>query len=159
VIYFAFGSNMDPKQMTARCPSHRVLGRGFLADHALCFPRRSPVRRCGTAGLAQAGGQGIWGVLYELDRADLARLHQAEGYAPGRPADHNRHDFVEIDVRLGSADGETVRAFTYLARADDSGAGPSADYMKHLIDGAEHHRLPKTYVETLKKIESGGVKS
>jgi hypothetical protein len=159
MIYFAFGSNMDPEQMTARCPSHRVLGRGFLADHALCFPRRSPVRRCGTAGLAPAAGQGIWGVLYELDPSDLERLHQSEGYAPNRPADHNRHDFIEIDIRRDGPDGEPVSAFTYLARADDSGAAPSADYLRHLIEGAEYHGLPKTYVEMLKLIESGAVTS
>jgi len=152
MIYFAFGSNMDPRQMAARCPSHRVLGRGFLADHRLCFPRRSPVRHCGTAGLAPAAGHGLWGVLYALAESDLVRLHAAEGYAPGRAAEENRHDFVEIEVRLDSADGTIMRAFTYIARPDTSGAAPSADYLRHLIDGAEHHGLPNSYVIQLRSV-------
>jgi len=152
VIYFAFGSNMDPVQMAERCPSHRAVGRGVLPGHRLCFPRRSPVRRCGTAGLSPAAGHVIWGVLYELDRSDLERLHQAEGYAPGRSPEQNRHDFVAIKVRRDGPDGEPILAFTYLARADDSGAAPSADYMKHLIEGAEHHGLPKHYVTALQSI-------
>ena len=152
MIYFAFGSNMDPRQMAARCPAHRAIGRASLADHRLCFPRRSPVRHCGTAGLLPAGGHVIWGVLYELAGSDLVRLHAAEGYAPGRRAEENRHDFVEIEVRLDSASGTKMRAFTYVARPDNSGAAPSADYLRHLIDGAEHHGLPNTYVAQLRSV-------
>jgi len=152
MIYFAFGSNMDPGQMAERCPAHRALGRAVLPGHRLCFPRRSPVRSCGTAGLASAAGHGLWGVLYELAESDLVRLHAAEGYAPGRRAEENRHDFVEIEVRLGSVEGKTLRAFTDIARPDKSGAVPSADYLPHLIDGAEHHGLPNTYVALLRSI-------
>jgi hypothetical protein len=153
MIYFAFGSNMDPAQMTARCPSHKVLGRAFLPDHELCFPRRSPKRDCGTAGLSRAKGGGVWGVLYALDEADLAKLHQAEGYSPDRGAGQNRHDYIEIAIRLEGPKGEEVSAFTYLARPDGSGAAPSPDYVRHLIKGAEHHRLPGAYVAKLKLIE------
>ena len=154
MIYFAFGSNMDPAQMQTRCPSHKVLGCAVIPDHRLCFPRRSPIRGCGTAGLAPAAGQGVWGVLYELSEADLPRLHQAEGYAPGRPAGDNRHDFLEIEVRHEVPDGQKVRAFIYRARPDQSGAAPSADYMKHLIEGAEHHALPEPYIRLLRSVET-----
>jgi hypothetical protein len=154
MIYFAFGSNMDPAQMKARCPSRKVLGRAVLPDHSLCFPRRSPIRNCGTAGLAPAAGQGVWGVLYDLSEEDLPRLHQAEGYAPGRSAGDNRHDFLEIEVRGEAPDGEKVPAFIYRARPDGSGAGPSADYMKHLIEGAEDHALPESYIRLLRSVET-----
>jgi hypothetical protein len=152
VIYFAFGSNMDPVQMAERCPAHRALGRAVLPGHRLCFPRRSPKRQCGTAGLSPADGHIIWGVLYELAECDLVRLHAAEGYAPGRAAEENRHDFVAIEVRLGSVEGKTLRAFTYVARPDTSGAVPSAEYLRHVFDGAEHPGLPNNYVALLQSI-------
>jgi hypothetical protein len=152
MIYFAFGSNMDPAQMAARCPSHKVLGRAFLPDHALCFPRRSPKRRCGTAGLARGAASGVWGVLYALNAADLARLHEAEGYVSGPAADQNRHDFVVIEVKRSGPCGETMSAFAYLARPDGSGARPSADYMRHLIDGAVFHALPQAYLDELRAV-------
>jgi hypothetical protein len=155
MIYFAFGSNMDPAQMKDRCPSHKVLGRAYLPDHDLCFPRRSPKRGCATAGIAQAVGQEVWGVLYELDESDQARLHDAEGYAPGRVPDQNRHMLVEIAVRYGGPQGETVSAHIYLARADGIGAAPSSDYMRHLIRGAEHHALPAAYIERLLAVMAG----
>ena len=53
-FYFAYGSNMSRRQMTERCPDHECLGIAVLKDHALCFPRTSPVRNCGVAGLAEA---------------------------------------------------------------------------------------------------------
>jgi gamma-glutamylcyclotransferase (GGCT)/AIG2-like uncharacterized protein YtfP len=154
VIYFAFGSNMDPVQMGARCPSHRVVGVGYLHDHALCFPRRSPARACATAGLLAAEGRGVWGVLYALDETEIDALHEAEGYWPARPEHESRHLLVEVEVRRGGPDGDVVAAFLYRAQPDGSDALPSEDYMRHLISGAEHHRLPQAYVRTLRSIET-----
>jgi AIG2-like family len=148
MIYFAYGSNMDPEQMRRRCPGHKVLGRAFLPDYALCFPRRSPVRKCATAGITRADGEGVWGVLYELDAFDQTRLHVAEGYVPGGPAGLNRHTVEFVEVR-GGPEGARLTAYTYLARPDKSGALPSEDYLDHLLRGAEHHRLPQDYVEKL----------
>ena len=38
MLYFAFGSNLDPDQMRARCPAHQVVGMAVLRDHKLIFP-------------------------------------------------------------------------------------------------------------------------
>jgi len=154
MIYFAFGSNMDPVQMAIRCPGHRVLGAAYLPGYALCFPRRSPSRRCATAGLMAAVERGVWGVLYELEEIHAAALHAAEGYIPDGPVHENRHLLVQVEVRHGGPEGEAVVACLYLARPDRSGARPSADYLSHLIRGAEHHGLPEAYVESLRLIET-----
>ena len=37
VLYFAYGSNLDPEQMASRCPSARVAFLARLADHRLDF--------------------------------------------------------------------------------------------------------------------------
>jgi gamma-glutamylcyclotransferase (GGCT)/AIG2-like uncharacterized protein YtfP len=154
VIYFAFGSNMDPAQMRARCPSHRVLGVAYLEDHALCFPRRSPARACATAGLSAAEGKGVWGVLYALDETEIDALHEAEGYGPDRPEHENRHVLVEVEVRHGGPEGDVVTAVLYRAQPDGSDALPSEAYMRHLISGAEHHGLPQAYIRALRLIET-----
>jgi len=155
VIYFAFGSNMDPQQMKERCPSHKVRGRGCLPNFELCFPRRSPKRKCATAGFASAAGKVVWGVLYELDERDTASLHRAEGYVPGRAAEENRHNLEEIQVRLDSVNGATVAAFTYVAYPDELETAPSAEYLDHLISGAQHHGLPEAYLVRLVAIKAG----
>ena len=154
MIYFAFGSNMDPQQMRERCPSHKVRGRACLPNFELCFPRRSPKRKCATAGFAPADGNLVWGVLYELDEKDAASLHRAEGYVPGRAAEKNRHNLEEIQVRLDGLNGEAVAALTYVACPDRLGAAPSQEYMAHLISGAQHYGLPKAYLERLEAIKA-----
>jgi len=154
MIYFAFGSNMDPEQMKVRCPSHEVLGRAYLLDFDLCFPRRSPKRGCGTAGIVPGVGKIVWGVLYALTESDLPSLHQAEGYAPGGQPEQNRHTLEQIEVRVGSPEGALISAHIYLARPDGTGALPSPDYMNHLIGGAAHHGLPPAYVETLRAVKT-----
>ncbi len=154
MIYFAFGSNMDPQQMSERCPSHKVRGRACLLNFQLCFPRRSPNRECATAGFVQAEGEILWGVLYELNDRDMASLHEAEGYVPGRVAEKNRHTLAEIQVRLESANSETVVALTYIARPDGLETAPSQDYMDHLIRGAQHHGLPQAYLVRLEAMRA-----
>jgi AIG2-like family len=154
MIYFAFGSNMDPRQMGERCPSHEVRGRACLPDFELCFPRRSPSRQCATAGFAPAEGAVVWGVLYELNDKDAASLHQAEGYVPGGSSEQNRHNLEEIQVRLDGLNGEAVAAFTYVAYPDELGAEPSREYMDHLISGAQHHGLPEAYLVRLVAIKT-----
>jgi hypothetical protein len=154
VVYFAFGSNMDPAQIRARCPSHRVLGVAYLQDHALCFPRRSPMRGCATAGLVTAEGDGVWGVLCALDETEMDALHEAEGYVPDRPDHENRHLLVGAEVRHGGPGGDVVTAFLYRAQPDGSSVLPSEDYIRHLISGAEHHGLPVAYIRALRSIET-----
>ena len=41
-VYFAYGSNLDPDVMRARCPAHRYLCRAILHDHVLVFRGRDP---------------------------------------------------------------------------------------------------------------------
>lgn len=66
MLYFAYGSNMWREQMRERCPDHECLGVAVLKDHALCFPRSSPIRLCGVAGIAASPGAEVWGVVYRL---------------------------------------------------------------------------------------------
>jgi hypothetical protein len=72
VLYFAYGSNMDPTQMQARCPDARFVSLACLNGHVLCFPRRSKTRGCGVSSILAKDGCETWGVIYELSDADLA---------------------------------------------------------------------------------------
>lgn len=148
-IYFAYGSNLDVEQMARRCPGHRVLGRALLADYRLCFPRRSLVRGCGTAGIEPCPGGQVWGALYVLTSEDVRALHAHEGFDPHGPAHANRHVPTHVEVATGEG---RLRAYTYLAVPDGSGALPSPDYLGHLLRGAVHHGLPQDYVAWLRAL-------
>ena len=87
MIYFAYASNLDERQMALRCPGARATGVAQLASHRLCFPRRSPVRDCAVASIEPHAGSIVWGVTYDMSSEDMRRLDAREGYDPSLPAD------------------------------------------------------------------------
>ncbi len=152
MLYFAYGSNLDPAQMAARCPDHRTVGIARLVDFRLCFPRFSPRRLCASAGIEAAPGEEVWGALYAVSAADLVVLHESEGYDPQGPRERNRYLFAEIMAEAVEA-GPT-RAMTYFAVPDGTTALPSRAYVGHIIAGARHHRLPAAYLDRLLRVET-----
>lgn len=149
--YFAYGSNMDPRQMRVRCPSSRALGRALLEDHALRFTRWSPRRACGVADVVPSPGDTVWGVVYELDDDDGTRLDGFEGFVPGR--DGNGYRRVDRSVLVDGDGHRRVGVMTYeVCERSTDRLLPSAAYLRHLLDGAEHWGLPAEYLATLRAI-------
>jgi gamma-glutamylcyclotransferase len=152
--YFAYGSNLDPDQMAARCPSAAFAGRAVLEGHALAFTRWSTRRRCGVADVVPAPGGRVWGVVYTMSEADGLRLDGFEGYAPGRA--WNWYTRVERTVALDGDPQRPLVATTYevVERADVPFA-PSRAYLDHLVRGAAHWQLPDAYQAHLRSIATG----
>ncbi len=149
MLYFAYGSNMCREQMRQRCPDHEHVGVAVLPAHALCFPRTSPVRNCGVAGLIEKAGAEVWGVVYRLNDRDLATLDRREGYDPTKSPQVNRYTRQPVRVLMG---GKALDCFTYVARPEPGTHVPSAAYLATIILGAEENGLPARYVEALKLV-------
>lgn len=151
VIYFAYGSNMDPAQMRERCPGAEARGAGYLAEYRLCFPRWSDRRLHAVASIEPSQGERVWGVLYHMTPEDWRFLHAIEGHL-GEGHALNGYDLIAVEV---SATVETVAARTYVANVNpkrpDAGL-TSARYLRQLIDGAIAHRLPDDYVDMLRAV-------
>jgi hypothetical protein len=165
MLYFAFGSNLDPEQMRERCPAHRQIGVAVLRDHKLVFPIFSESWAGGVASLQLSHGNDVWGVLHELSEEDLAALDGHEGFrGPGDA--HNLYERQHVWVELvRPEDGSVprrVKAEAYLAHTANPSA-PSRRYMEAVVRGARAHRLPDDYIAVLTRIpvlpeetESGG---
>jgi len=150
MLYFAYGSNLDPVQMKQRCPGAEIVGPARLPDHRLCFPRRSPIRLCAVASVEPHPGSVVHGVLYEVGESDMARLDAREGYDPAQPDAVHRYRRVGISV-LGPDDAAMV-AEVYIAVPEPEPGLPSPDYMRHIIDGALAHAFPEDYLALLRGI-------
>jgi len=79
-FYFAYGSNMDEKQMRERCPNSKSLGIGILQDYKIGFTRFSNGRDSAVADVLISPGDCVWGVIYETTDEDLSRLDVFEGH-------------------------------------------------------------------------------
>ncbi len=141
-LYFAYGSNMSSERLCGRTPSAVPLGRARLAHHGLRWHKlgRDGSGKCDIEP-ADAPGESVWGVLYEIGRADKHALDTVEGLGVG---------YNEQTVRVETANG-VEKALTYKARPDkiDPTLRPLAWYKAHVLRGAREHGLPEEYVRRI----------
>lgn len=151
MLYFAYGSNLDPEQMARRCPGHAVVGLAELRDHKLTFPLTSHDWGGGVASVGVSHGASVWGMVYELSEDGVASLDRYEGYK-GPGDQHNVYDRETVSVQLVRADdgsfARRLHASIYLARPANP-SPPSRRYLDAVLRGARHHRLPGDYVTRL----------
>lgn len=150
MLYFAYGSNMDPVQMKTRCRSSEVVGIAVLHDHQLCFPRLSKSRGCGVASVVASAGKQAWGVVYDLTPADAEALDASEGIRVGRDTSLNSYNRVEVAVLVGDV---ATMVSTYVALPQVRPPLPNLAYLTHLRVGARHHKLPEYYIALLDALE------
>ena len=134
--YLAYGSNMDVRQMALRCPDAVILGSASLSAHA--FLINTP----GVATVIPASNQVVHGVLWEISPADEARLDRYEGVAS---------EFYRKDIaRVRATDGAETDALIYLA-SDVRPGQARTGYMERILEAAEYHHLPETYIAALRE--------
>jgi gamma-glutamylcyclotransferase (GGCT)/AIG2-like uncharacterized protein YtfP len=158
MLYFAYGSNLDPVQMGSRCPTAQTVGLAGLHDHRLAFPRNSETWGGGTSGIVPSHGPTVWGVLFDVTQACLDTLDTNEGFrGPGHPDNH--YDREQVTVELTRPDDGSiprrVRAWTYVARPAKP-TPPSRRYLDTIVRGARHHRLPEEYIAALAATQAVG---
>ncbi len=141
--YFAYGSNMNSRQMRSRCPSARAWSTAALRDYRLTFIQPHDDWGGGVAGLVPDPNQIVEGVVYELSEEDLKRLDRFE------PVEDGKYWRELVDVYLPN--DRAVEVWTYFGSVF-SGApfAPSARYLGMLLKGATEHGLSQDYVSKLK---------
>ena len=151
MLYFAYGSNLDPEQMQSRCPGAAVVGLAALHDHRLAFPLYSNHWRGGVSSIQLAHAQTVWGMLFDLSEEQMLGLDRFEGFR-GPGDQHNVYDREQITVELTRPDDGSfprrVRAWAYVARPSNP-SPPSRRYLETVLRGARHHRLPEEYIAKL----------
>jgi gamma-glutamylcyclotransferase (GGCT)/AIG2-like uncharacterized protein YtfP len=154
ITYFAYGSNMLLERLKSRVPSARVLGTATLGGYALRFNKLSKDGSGKATIVPSADPQAVvYGVLYQLDDDERARLDKAEGLGNGYQIRHLR---VRRD-----GEGAEEEAFTYVATpgAIRDDLPPFRWYKDMVINGATQNRLPESYVrqiEAVKAVEDPG---
>jgi gamma-glutamylcyclotransferase len=141
-LYFAYASNMDEREMRARCPSARCLGAARLDAHRLAFSRRSVMSGTGVADVVPAADGEVWGVLYGLDEEDLDALDRKEGNGWAYKRERQRV--------TPAAGGPALQAILYaVIEKEPHEVPPSREYLGRVLRAAEAHALPPHYVAML----------
>lgn len=149
-LYFAYGSNMLTKRLTApdRAPSAVPVAAGYVERHRLTFDKISR-QRPGISGKCDMEHTGdladrVYGVVFKISAAHAAALDEAEGAGRG-------YKKTECDV---ATDDGFYRAKVYIATDKDRNLRPFHWYKGHVVRGALEHNLPADYIAKLNAVES-----
>ena len=125
-LYFAYGSNLDPAQMIARCPGSAPLEPAWLDGYQLRFSGVS--RRWGgaPATIVANGDTTVPGLLYRMTPKDVDLLDGFEGF----PTVYTR-----LHVPVRDAKGNTREVITYQRVKDAPPAPPSMLYFHQIWRG------------------------
>lgn len=138
LLYFAYGSNMNPGRMLRRgaVDAAGVTGRfpALLPDHRLAFDVWSEARRACVANIHFSEGASVEGIAYPIPPEAVARLDLAEGH----PSWYERRS---VRIRRRGA-GPLIDALVYVAQparlcADPASHRPTQDYLDSLLAAAE----------------------
>ncbi len=151
ITYFAYGSNLDKKQMCERCPSSCFLCRALLKDYKLAFTRESAKWGGGVADVIKSEDSIVWGVVYQLDERELELLDKYEGYNPNR--EKNCYIRKELAVCMDGDKREQMTAYVYQVQEPSNfHIPPSSKYLNQIISGAEFWGIDPEYIKELKSI-------
>jgi len=139
-IYAAYGSNMNPAQMAARCPHSPHRGTGWLEGWRLTFGGEDLGWEGALGTVVEDEAERVFVALYDLSEADEGALDSWDGATLGY--------YRKSMVRVATLDGDVV-AWLYVVN-DYEGGLPSARYLGIMADAAEAAGAPADYVAGLR---------
>ena len=129
-LYFAYGSNMDPERMLARCPRSSSVGRGRIRH------RRFLINTRGVATISPERDATVWGGVWAISARDEAMLDRFEGFPQA---------YWKEQLPVTMPDGKRCRALVYVDPVSAPG-WPRPGYLERIVRGARAFRLPEAYI-------------
>jgi hypothetical protein len=146
-LFFAYGSNMNPGQISSRCFKPEALTIARLAGHGLSFYGSSRRWDGGEATVTPKPGEEVWGVVFKLTFTDSERLDSWQDVRLDGTGAYFHYPTVVMD-----AEGNEYPVLLYKRFLSGEACKPSTEYMDTVIAGAVSHGLPSAYIEKLRSI-------
>ncbi len=123
MYYFAYGANLNRKQMLERCPDSKPKFMVTLPNYKLIFAGWSRKWRGGVATIKRFGGEKVLGGIYDVSEQCLRQLDRyEEGYDRLKVT-----VFTEVD--------EPIEAITYIKSGQLEETQPSKEYLAIIQQG------------------------
>lgn len=136
-LYAAYGSNMDPARMVARCPHSPFRGTGWLTHWRLTFAGEDHGWDGSMATIVEDPAEQVFVCLYDVTAEDEKELDRWE-----------MNLFRKVRLRAQTLDGEEL-VWLYLLEAYEGGL-PSASYLGVISEAAYLAGAPDDYVRDLR---------
>lgn len=129
MYYFAYGSNLNQKQMKERCPDSKPRFTAVLPNYKLVFVGWSRQWRGGVASIKPLRGERVRGAIYEVTEACLQKL------------DRHESGYSRMKVTAIGEDDEPLETITYVKAGQQEDATPSKEYLAIIQQGLRDWRL------------------
>ncbi len=144
ILYFAYGSNLDPERATSRGLDVATARRAALRGYRFAFNKRA--NGGGVYGnVMPAPGQTTWGAVFISNETQLQGLDRHEG-APK----HYRRALLPVVLD----DGSELQAVAYVATKEYivPDGRPDDKYLQYILDGAQFHALPDDHIDFIRRL-------
>ncbi len=132
--YIAYGSNLNVRQMKARCPDGQPVKTMCLANYRLLFKGHN---NYAYLTIEKAIGFEVPIVIWQVSRQDIKKLDIYEGYPK---LYHKENMKLEIS-------GEIKECFIYIMNDGYKSAKPSSLYYQGCIEGYDDFGFQHKYLE------------
>ena len=129
MYYFAYGSNLNKRQMIERCPDSKPVFTAILPNYKLVFVGWFRQWRGGVASIKSFRGDRVRGAIYEISEQCLRQLDRYE-------SGYNR-----FKVTVLGEDSEPIEAITYIKAGQLEETPPSKEYLAVIQQGLRDWRL------------------
>lgn len=143
IKYFAYGSNMNFKQMQDRCSNNNFINKAYLEGYRFVYDGKSEKRKGAVANVIRDDESEVWGGIFEITKKELSHLNCKEGFYSKK--DH-RNIYDRDFFRFYFENKEPCYAFIYHREKQARGV-PSEEYKNIIIEGAKDCGLPENYIK------------
>lgn len=146
--YIAYGSNLNRKQMSVRCPSAKLIGTAEIHGWELLFKGS----KTGSYLTMEPSFDGKVPVaIWEVTPLDERALDRYEGF----PEFYGKFEF-KLNVNFSSGSQKTLKAFAYIMDESRPCGIPSETYLAVCRQGYEDFGFDLVYLENaLQKAKKG----
>lgn len=134
MLYVAYGSNLNKRQMKYRCPGAKIVGTGIITDYKLNFRgSKSGAYLTIDRSLGSITPVAVW----DINENDKANLDRYEGYP----------EFYDIkEVKVNMDNGKVLKAIVYVMTPGREIGMPSIKYVDICVEGCKDFGLTTDYL-------------
>lgn len=151
--YFAYGSNMDKKDLEEWCKKKEKqvivlekISTGTLKNYSLQFNHYSITRQHGVANIMKSSGDNVYGLIFQIDETQHALIKEKEGFPLA---------YKEITVTI-SSNNEDYECITYKLveeKEKKTHQKPSKSYLELILNNARENDFPNEYIDYVNGFE------
>ena len=150
LLYFAYNARIAPDAMAEAAPGAEFQFIAHLPEWGLDFPIADTGWNGTLPAIKPEPGSTVWGAVYEIGKADLAKLNAVES------AESRSSETVEAMDRTGKRHQVLVHLLDGSRPSNGNGSRPSSEYLQLMVKGSRHWNLPVGWIAGLEEhLENG----